>query len=487
MHSPAVAPLLAEAEKRIRLAQEALMQTPDALERPSHMTKKPPVRRSELEHALKMTSVLIGSAPPDLRPRIAVASRALRELEFDPDEHVVLYGRVSSVLTGLTAIDESADGDGYPPATQAADSELDADNIAKELAEIRSQLALIADAMDELKDLSGSREAHPAEEKLARAFTARGSTELVVAEQALGGVSIDREALLSAIDGMARLARRLLRSADAGAARHSQRFVAAARRMYDVSSEASNVAHELLDSDGGEGAPKTAPGRAADLNVEDVLSINPLAPPPKTDHERKRWENEAALAAVFGQHPAAERLAHLREIDLSGANDEILYGLRHRGIDPKPFFTYPKRKLRVLELRDFSALSGCAELTALKLSRTRVSDISAIRFFPKLKSLSLAQTDVVDLTPLAALTKLTHLSLCDTKAADLSPLSELKQLEELDLTNSRAIDLAPLAALPKLEVVYLSQTKVKDLGPVEHARRIFTPSGNLRPGRKTSP
>lgn len=111
-------------------------------------------------------------------------------------------------------------------------------------------------------------------------------------------------------------------------------------------------------------------------------------------------------------------------------------------------------------------LELCVGLEELDLSLNRISDLSPLAGLGNLTHLALQFNHIEDLEPLRRLTALTHLNLGKNKINDIGPLVALKALRELMLSQNRIASIEVLSGLKQLVTVHLEGNEVVDVGPL---------------------
>lgn len=106
------------------------------------------------------------------------------------------------------------------------------------------------------------------------------------------------------------------------------------------------------------------------------------------------------------------------------------------------------------------------DVTALDLSKTRLSELTPLSRLTNLRKLDVDSTEISDLSPLSQLTGLNWLDIDGTNVTDLSPLSELINLNWLDIDGTEVSDLSPLLGLTKLNTLDIGGTEATDLSPL---------------------
>ena len=127
-----------------------------------------------------------------------------------------------------------------------------------------------------------------------------------------------------------------------------------------------------------------------------------------------------------------EHAVHLRELNLSGVNDDI------------------KGWVNSNTISDFSPLAALTNLGKLELTGTGMSDLSPLSGMRGLIHLELADNNISDLSPLSGLTQLGWLELGENNISDISPLSGMVQLAWLNLNRNAIVDVSPLVRLDSL-------------------------------------
>ncbi len=114
------------------------------------------------------------------------------------------------------------------------------------------------------------------------------------------------------------------------------------------------------------------------------------------------------------------------------------------------------------QIRDVSALRELRELTSLHLESNQLGDADSLKELRQLKELSINHNQLHDVSALKELRQLRYLDLGYNQVTDLSALKELKLLNHLDLRNNPDLPNAQVAqiraALPKCRI-YSNATK----------------------------
>ncbi|SET41658.1 Tetratricopeptide repeat-containing protein [[Clostridium] aminophilum] len=119
------------------------------------------------------------------------------------------------------------------------------------------------------------------------------------------------------------------------------------------------------------------------------------------------------------------------------------------------------------DIRDYSSLRYCTNLTTLCIAYQDHPDLTAISSLSGLKNLSLMKNHLTDITPIAGLTGLEQLNLGWNDLTDIHAVSGLQTLTSLGIWGNHITDLSPLGSLTGLTYLDFSDNEVSDVSALE--------------------
>jgi hypothetical protein len=200
--------------------------------------------------------------------------------------------------------------------------------------------------------------------------------------------------------------------------------------------------------------------RATTMAIDDLISMQPNAPPPVTDN-LARLDKPPSRLSILGKTQNIGRLADFPSVEALWVGDvnERQFNEILPLIDPLYLL------FDGLRVADLASLGRLRRLQAIEIRwNTKVTDVSFLENLTNLRLLALSHCPKVhDLSPIAALKNLEILDLSGGmwstfKPDTLEPLGQLRNLRGLSLKAIRVKDqsLAPVARLKQLQELELS-------------------------------